>query len=250
MINNDLFITVVVMVLLSIVSVIAIVVLSAFSGIELYRTKKLKYAYAKIGVIVAALFILYLGLPFWLLSAAYKTEDLSHAGKYYDLALKTSLFPSVKAVMYSEKGSYYNSAFRGEDAIAEFEKAYSINKDEMVLAQLCLLYTIKGDKENAIAACVQTKSNQLAAINGILNKDYTIALNLIDMEIQNDEKPSCHDYAVRGYIYRALGQNELFLSDYNTAVKMCPKNEKLKELYNNKNYYEEHYANLKKKYKF
>ena len=55
---------------------------------------------------------------------------------------------------------------------------------------------------------------------------------------------------VRGYIYRALGRKDRFESDFDTAFNLCPKNDKLRELYENSSYYEEYYTDLRKKFHF
>lgn len=237
------------MFVLSILSILILAGLAIWSGFDLCKYKALKFLPVKIPFLVVSLLVIYMSIPFWLLAAAYKVDDNAKAETFYNLAIKTSLFPSVKALLYSEKGSYYSMNFNGGKAIDAYEKSYAVKKDDIALTQLCLLYTIKGDYDKAIATCVQTSHNQMAAINSILNKNYTLALNVINIELEND-KPSCWDYAVRGYIYRALDKKVLSQSDFDTAFEMCPENNRLNELYENENYYEEHYTNLRKKYHF
>lgn len=249
MINNDLFMTIVVMFVLSILCLLVLVGVAVWSGVEFYKSKTFKFLPIKISLIVISLLVIYLGIPFWFLGAAYNNYDSEKAEHFYDLAIKTALMPSVKALMYNEKGAYYAISFRGTEAIAAYEKSYEIKKDEAPLHQLCLLYTVKGDYDKAVGTCVQTSHNQMAAINSILNKNYPLALNVINIEFKN-EQPTCWDYAVRGYIYRALGRKERFESDFETAFNLCPNNVKLNDIYENSRYYEEYYIDLRKKFHF
>lgn len=249
MINNDLFITIVVMFVLSILSLFVLAGVAIWSGVEFYKYKTFKFLPVKLSLILIPLLVIYFGIPFWFLGAAYNNYNSEKAESFYDLAIKTALLPSVKALMHYEKGSFYSLAFKGSDAINAYEKSYEIKKDDAPLHQLCLLYTVKGDYDKAVGTCVQTSHNQMAAINSILNKNYPLALNVINIEFKN-EQPTCWDYAVRGYIYRALGRKDRFESDFDTAFNLCPKNDKLRELYENSSYYEEYYTDLRKKFHF
>lgn len=249
MINNDLFITIVVMFVLSILCLVVLVGVALWSGIEFYKYKTFKFLPIKISLILISFLVIYLGVPFWFLGAAYKNYNNAKAEHFYNLAIQTALLPSVKALMHYEKGSFYSLAFKGSDAINAYEKSYEIKKEDAPLHQLCMLYTVKGDYDKAVGTCVQTSHNQMAAINSILNKNYPLALNVINIEFKN-EQPTCWDYAVRGYIYRALGRKDRFESDFDTAFNLCPKNDKLRELYENSSYYEEYYTDLRKKFHF
>lgn len=249
MINNDLFTTTVIMFVLTIISVLFLGGVAAWCGFDIYQRKAGNFWQVKVSSILLILFVLYFGIPFWLLAAAYNVKDVAKAERFYNLAIQTSIFPSVKSLLYSEKGAYYSMTYNGAKAIDAYEKAYEIKKDDTHLHQLCLLYTIKGDYDKAVGTCVQTSHNQMAAINSIINKNYQLALNVINMEFK-DENPSCWDYAVRGYIYRELNRKDLSEVDFAKAFELCPNNSRLNQVYENSNYYDEYYANLRKNFHF
>lgn len=249
MINNDLFITIVVMFLLSLLCLLALAGTSIWSGVDLRKYKTLRFIPVKILIVCVSLFVIYLGVPFWFLTAAFRHHDSANVEQFYDFAIKTAVFPSVKAFMYAEKGAFYLASFNGNNAIDAYEKSYQIKNSDIPLQQLCLLYTIKGDYDSAVATCIETSHNQMAAINSILNKNYTLALKVINVEFQ-DNQPACWDYAVRGHIHRALENKDLFKSDLDNALKLCPDNVRIKEIYNNSDYYENYYSDLRKKFHF
>ena len=250
MIQNDLFITTVVMFLLSVIAFLLIFSVLIVTGFKYAESKKFKITPLNCGILIAALFILYLGLPFWFLSAAYKAEESEKAEKLYKLSINTSVIPSVKSFMTAELGEHYLQNFDGKQAIIAFENSRKIRDDKHASVMLCLLYSYKGDTENAVESCSKNDYFQSVAINYILAKDYKNAMEVINKSLKSDKKPSCWDYAVRAYIYRKLGKNDLFEKDYQKAKSLCPQSKPLESLYKNKNYYEEYYAQKKKEFKF
>lgn len=250
MINNDLFMTVVIMFMLSFVAILILLVVLIFVFINSYKQKKLKISPVQIVLTVLSFIILYLGMPFWILSFALQAEK-NKAEQLYKSAVLVSIIPSVKTKMLEELGSYYAVYFDGQNAITSFEKALKINDSIVSTVHLCRLYTIKGDYNSAINMCENFGLFQLVAINYILLDDYKKAYEVINKELQQDNKSlTCWDYATRAYIYRQNGKKDLFEKDYKKAIELCPENEGLKNLYKNKNYYKDLYSQYKKQYNF
>ena len=109
MINNDLFMTIVVMFVLSILCLLVLVGVAVWSGVEFYKSKTFKFLPIKISLIVISLLVIYLGIPFWFLGAAYNNYDSEKAEHFYDLAIKTALMPS--AVSYTHLDVYKRQFF-------------------------------------------------------------------------------------------------------------------------------------------
>lgn len=248
MIEGDLLITVVVMVLLSTITVLLLLYVLVITGVKFYENKKLQISPVNIVIVLISLFILYLGLPFWFLKAAYSVEG-ENAETLHKVSVNTALLPSVRSFMKAELGSYYMRIFEGEKAIGAFEDSMKIQENKHSSVMLCMLYSFKGDRENAVDMCLKTGMHQLAAVNYSLKKDYQQALDIINKEISSD-KDTCWNYALRASVYRKLGKKDLFEQDYKTAKSLCPGNTKLDEIYADENYYENFYNQKKKEFKF
>ena len=249
MINNDLFITVVVMFLLSFVAILLILIVLIFVFVNSYRQKTFKISPVQIGLLILSFVILYLGMPFWILAYA-QNANQSQVERLYKLTVLVSAIPSVKANMLEELGNYYVAFSDGQNAVKAFEDALDLNESKIATVQLCRLYTIKGEYNSAINMCQKLELSQLIAVNYILQDDYKMAYEAINRKIQNNKKPTCWDYATRAYIYRQTGKNDLFEKDYKKALELCPDSEALKNLYKNKNYYKDLYLQYKKQYNF
>ena len=251
MIDNSVFTTVVVMYLAAMASVVVLFVLFLICVKDIFHKCLLKKWWLKLLVLVVSFGILVLASPWWCLHIAYNAESDEKSEEFYNYAISTSIIRSVKSVMYHELATHYSMLYNGKKAIDNFNKAYELNhNDDLALAQLCLLYTIKGDRDTAIATCVLNNRNQMVSVNSILNKNYLIALSVINMEIKQANPPTCWDYAIRGHIYRVLGQPKLFEKDLKKALEQCPNNSRLRILYEDENYYENQYSELRNKYKF
>ena len=248
MIAGDLLITVVVMVLLSTIAVLLLLYILVITGVKFYENKKLQISPVNIVIVLISLFILYLGLPFWFLKAAYSAEG-ENAETLHKVSINTALLPSVRSFMKAELGAYYMRIFEGEKAIKAFEDSMKIQENKHSSVMLCMLYSFKGDRENAVDMCLKTGMHQLAAVNYSLKKDYEKSLDIINREIESD-KDECWNYAVRASVNRKLGSNEQFEKDYKKAKSLCPNNKQLDSLYKNKNYYEEYYEQKKKEFRF
>ncbi len=249
MIGNDLFITVVVMFLLVILAVALLLITLIFVAINSGKQKKFVISPVQIVVSLVSLIILYLWLPFGFLSLSQNKEGVE-AEKLYKLAVKTALIPSVKSEMLQFLGSYYAAVYNGKEAVKAFEQSFKINENKVAVAQLCNLYTIKGDYEEAIGMCKKLNLQQIIAVNYILQNDYKNAYEVINKKIQNGENITHWDYATRAYINRKINKKDLFEKDYQKALESCPNNALLKKLYENENYYDDLYLQYKKQYSF
>lgn len=249
MIGNDLFITVVVMFLLSGIAILLLLITLIIVAVNSGSQKKLVVSPVQIVISLLSLVILYLGVPFWFLSQAQNKEGVE-AEKLYKLAVKTALIPSVKSEMLQFSGSYYVTVFNGKEAVKAFEQSLKINENKVSVSQLCNLYTIKGDYDAAIGMCEKFNLRQIIAVNYILQNDYKNAYEVINKKIQNGENITYWDYATRAYINRKTGKKDLFEQDYQKALESCPNNEVLKKLYKNENYYKDLYSEYKKQYNF
>ena len=251
MINNDLFITVVVMFLLAFVAVLLLLVISIFVCVNSYKQKSLKITRLQVILASISFIILYLTLPFGLLAASHKATQ-NDAEKLHKLAIKTAVIPSVKAEMLKELGSYYLISQQGEKALQFFENSVKTSENKEAISQLCLLYTVKGDYDLALSTCKKTGLEQIIAVNYILQEDYKKAYGVINVKMQKNKNKNitCWDYAIRGYINRKLGKRNLFEIDYAKAKKLCPDNQLLQELYQNENYYKDAYSKYRKYYNF
>ena len=248
MIAGDLLITVVVMVLLSTIAVLLLLYILVITGVKFYENKKLQISPVNIVIVLISLFILYLGLPFWFLKAAYSAEG-ENAETLHKVSINTALLPSVRSFMKAELGAYYMRIFEGEKAIKAFEDSMKIQENKHSSVMLCMLYSFKGDRENAVDMCLKTGMHQLAAVNYSLKKDYEKSLNIINREIESD-KDTCWNYALRASVNRKLGKKDLFERDYKNAKSLCPGNAALDKLYKAENYYENVYNQKKKEFRF
>lgn len=249
MINDDLFLTVLLMFLLSFVAVLLLIAVFILNFIKFSKDKKSKVSPYTPVVIIISLFILYSGLPFWLLAAAYDANN-EVAENLHKLSAKISMFSSVKSFMTEELGAFYMRNYEGKKAIDAFENSIKIKENKQSSAMLCLLYSANGERENAFKMCSNANAFQSVAVNYILAEDYKKAVEVINNSINTRKSPSCWDYAIRAYIYRKTGKKDLFENDYKKAESLCPDSSQLKDLYKNENYYTDFYKNLKKDYKF
>lgn len=249
MINDDLFITAIVMFLVSVAAALALLVVLLITGINWYRNKRLKISLIEAGLILGSIFVLYLGVPFWCLAIAGNME-LDKAETMHILSVKTSLLPSVRSFMEAELGASYMANFEGQKAIDAYEASIKIRDNKFSAANLCLLYLYKGDLQNAISMCTKENLMQSAAAGYILQNDYETSMEVVDNTIKSSQKVSCWNFAQKAYIYRKLGNQDMFKEFYKKAEALCPGNAALKRLYENKNYYSDFYMQKKKEFNF
>lgn len=230
--------------------------------VEFYRKKNIKIKAYKIITLTLLLFLIYLSFPWWCLFISLRVDDYNIAESYNKLAIKTSVFRSVKSHMYSNLSSIYFSENNGQLAIESSKKALSLSKCDLNnyeksysdIFHLCYLYTVKGDKQNAIKYCkIRGDYDNLIAINYILNDDYKQALAILNKRILNkNKKINGMLYLTRANVYENLGETDNAQSDYKMAEKLLS-SEQLKlieQAKSNKNYYKDFYKQEKIKYGF
>ncbi len=238
--------------------------------IEQIKTKKITHKIIKFSFLGISFICLYLTLCWWFLALAINCKDIQIAEKYHNLAVKTAIIPSVKSYMYYNEGSFYEYTHNGEKAILSFNKAISDTNPKTCNIQnyqnkdcksyifssyisLCNLYTIKGDSEKGTAVCNNVGLYNMAVVNYLLKKDYTNALNKINENITrfetSNKRPDGLSYAIRGNIYEHIGKTQEAQKDYLKAQTIS-KNAKIKQIKNNKNFYEDFYKLKQSEYGF
>lgn len=232
---------------LSFAALVLFCILTVKCLIDIFKKREIKNKIIKFFLIFVCVTGMILSLPFWFAGMSFSVAKTNEEIESYSkLAVKTAILPSVKSYMYYELGNVYQVFFEdGKKAIENYEKS----KEPYTCVNLCTLYIYKRDYDNALKNCSDAKLYQLTAINYILQNDYKQALNSIDKKLQNPKNANCTDYAVRGYIYRKAGQSVLSDKDFDKALKMCPKSEKIKNIYSNENYFDELYTKKRKEYK-
>lgn len=229
--------------------------------IEQIKNKRISHRIIKFSFLGISFICIYVTLSWWFLALAANCKEIQIVEKYHNLAVKTAIIPSVKSYMYYNEGAFYESTHNGEKALLSFNKAISNtnpqtcniqnypNKDckDYIFSSyisLCFLYTIKGDFEKGTAACNNIGLYNMTVINYLLKKDYTNALNKINENITrfetSNKRPDGLSYAIRGNIYEHIGKNKEAQKDYQKAQTIS-KNAKIKQIQNNKNFYEDFY---------
>lgn len=250
MINDDVFMTIFIMILASFTFLLLIISMIIISAVEIFRFHKIKWLPVKVGIGLLGCLVLYLSIPWWLFICAYNPKWSDRAEYLHKLAINSTTIPSVKANLYKYLGIYYERNLRGADAIAAYENSYKVKESKSILSHLCNIYTIKGDNSAAIAACIACEDQKMLVINNILTKEYLIALENINIEINSSKKADCSAYALRGYIYRAIGDDEKAEIDLSKALELCPNDLRLKGVRHYENFYEGYYNAKKKEFGF
>ena len=219
--------------------------------IDVYKKKWLRLIWAKLSLLLLSMVIGVFITP-WVFSnvAVTFSKDKVMCEAMFKLALKTSILSSAKSRMHLYLAHLYFFDHRGQDAINAFEQSYKYKQNEVAVDNLCSLYTIKGQRSYAIAACIVSEHKETAAINSILKDDYEMAYSSINMAINEAKNPSCLAYAIRGQVYRRVGNSGLAEVDFKKAKEMCGNAQNIQDILDNPNYFHEHYAELKKEYNF
>lgn len=255
---------------LSFVAFIIFLISSITIIIEQIATKKINHKIIKFSLLSISFICLYLTLCWWFLAIAMNCKDIQISEKYHNLAVKTATIPSVKSYMYYNEGSFYEYTHNGEKAILSFNKAVSNTNPQTCniknyptkdckdyifssFISLCNLYTIKGDSKKGTLICSNVGLYNMTVVNYLLKKDYTNALNIINENItrfeNSNKKPDGLSYAIRGNIYEHLGKAKEAQKDYKKAQTIS-KNAKIKQIKNNKNFYEDFYKLKQSEYGF
>ncbi len=219
--------------------------------VDIINRKWLRLIWLKLLLLALCAVIILFSTPWiFLNSAIVLSKDKVMCEALLKGAIKTSVLSSVKSDMYLHLAKLYYSEYRGQDAIDAFEKSYKYKQNDAAVDNLCSLYTIKGQRSYAVAACLTSNHNETAAINSILKDDYEMAYNSINTMIKTSKNPSCLAYAIRGHVYRFAGDMEMFEADFSKAKSLCPDAQNIQDIYNNKHYFHQHYDELKKEYNF
>jgi len=239
------------LVLLILGVVLPILVLFIWVIVDIIQHKWARLIWAKIAILIVSLSASVFMIP-WIFSniAVTFSKDKVMCEAMFKLALNTSILSSTKSRMYLYLAQLYYYDKRGEDAIYAFEQSYKYKQNDVAVDNLCSLYTIKGVRSYAIAACIVSDHEETAAINSILKNDYEMAYKSISSVIKENGNTNCLAYAIRGQIYRATGNPEYFEDDFAKANKICPGASNIKSIYENEKFFHEHYEELRKQYNF
>lgn len=232
-------------------AIIPVLIVFIWCVVDLFNKKWLRLIWVKLVLWIIVLSIATLLTP-WIFSGigVKFSKDKVMCESMFKLALKTSILPSTKSRMYLYLAHLYYYDHRGQDAIDMFEKSYKYKQNDVAVENLCSLYTIKGQRSYAIAACIVSEHFEAAAINSILKNDYEMAYTSISSLIKTATAPSCLAYAIRGQVYRATGDMESFEADFAKANEICENAPSIKKIYDNELYFHEHYNQLRKDYNF
>lgn len=219
--------------------------------IDIINKKWLKLIWIKLTAVIISIAIIVFVMPFIFLNSALTlSKDIVIGEALLKTAIRTSILSSVKSEMYLYLAKLYYFDHRGQEAIDTFEQSYKFKQNDTAVDNLCSLYTIKGQRSYAIAACISGGHNETAAINSILKNDYEMAYNVVNNIIRTGKQPSCLTYAIRGQALRLAGNKEMFEVDLAKAKELCPNAPNICEIYENENYFHKHYEELRKQYNF
>lgn len=232
-------------------AILPVLIVFIWSVVDLFNRKWKRLIWVKIIAFLLSVAVTVFFTP-WIFSGigVKFSKDKVMCESMFKLALKTSILPSTKSRMYLYLAHLYYYDHRGQDAIDMFEKSYKYKQNDVAVENLCSLYTIKGQRSYAIAACIVSEHFEAAAINSILSNDYEMAYTSISSLIKTATSPSCLAYAIRGQVYRATGDNEAFEADFAKANEICSNSPSIKKIYDNEMYFHDHYSQLKKEYNF
>ena len=235
---NDVFSTVVITFLISLISVIILFCTTILCIIfhKKYHTKKFCLIY--VIILLVSVFGIYISIPWLLLNKALHQTNNVSAVKYYNMALKTSIFPKVKATMYDFKSSHYfviekNLLLATENC----EKFHQLKKDLPLGCMLWNMYLLNKDYDKAIAN-LPKNSKQIEAYIYLLKGDTDKAIDTINKEI--DTNPKVWDYVYRANFYDYINRPDLSKKDYQKAIEIYPgitTHPTFKEIKTDKNYF-------------
>jgi tetratricopeptide (TPR) repeat protein len=209
-----------------IISIIALILVPivVIAGIFMYKRTKNKFILPCVTVALIFLLLLILwSLSWWFTFKAYtsvSTDNLDKEAEYHTLAAKVAIFPSTRAVMYSNLASYqFLSLHDGPSAIKSYEKAckYTKNCGKMPLG---IIYSIKGDYKKAIDIYSKQQNYHGIATDYILMKDYPKALIAINKAINNakNERTLTESIRTRAIIYKRMKNDKLAQKDFKTLL--------------------------------
>lgn len=238
---NDIFTTIIVSFIISLISIILLLIATILLAIfyQKYNSKKLLTSY--ILILCFSLFGVSISLPWLFLNRAITQTTNDKAVKYYELALHTSLLPKVKASMYDFISSHYFAVDKNLPlAIENCEKANQLKGDLELSCMLWDMYLINKEYDKALNQLKFTKvpHPQIESMIYLLKGDTKTAIEIISDKINST--PTGWDYAHRGNYYSYAGNSTEAQNDYQKAIELSPKlkdNQRFNEMRSNKNYF-------------
>ena len=104
---NDVFSTIGITFLISMASIIIFFISTVLFIIFFKKNHDKKLIVGYLVIVLLSVFGAYISLPWIFLNEAFHQNDNKLAVAYYDTALKTAIFPKVKATVYDMKAAHY-----------------------------------------------------------------------------------------------------------------------------------------------
>lgn len=247
---NDVFATIAITFLISLVSLFAIFVATILFIVFYKKNRKKKLIVGYLITLGVSIFGMYISLPWIFLNEAVHQTDNKLAVAYYDTALKTAVFPKVKATIYDFKASHY---FIGEKnlplAIENCEKFNLLKGDLPGDCGLWDMYIINKDYDKAIELLTKKNMTQMKAVVYLLKGETKAAIEILTQKI--NIAPKAWDYAYRANFYDYAGKHDLAVKDYEKALELNPNMNtypNFKAMRANKNYFFDKLKQNRKEY--
>lgn len=247
---NDIFSTIAITFLISLLS-IGVILLSTILFIIFFRKNKDKKLITQYIIVLAiSIFGIYISIPWIFLNEATHSNNHKVTEKYYKIALKTSVFPKVKATIHEYLASHYYTVDKNLPlAIENCEKFYKLKGDLPSYCPLWDMYLINKDYDKAIEQLTQNNMIQMKAVVYLLKGDTQTAIETISEKITI--YPQAWDYAYRANFYSYAGKSDLAQIDYKKAIELdknMEKYPKFNQMHSNKNYFFDQLKKNRKEY--
>lgn len=247
---NDVFSTIGITFLISMASIIIFFIATVLFIIFFKKNHDKKLIVGYLVVVLLSVFGAYISLPWIFLNEALHQTDNKLSVAYYDTALKTAIFPKVKATVYDMKAAHYFTVEKNLPlAIENCEKFNLLKGDLPGDCGLWDMYIINKDYDKAIEQLKQKNMTQMKAIVYLLKGETSTAIEVMNNKIKIN--PKAWDYAYRANFYDYKGNSNLAQKDYQKALELNPNMSNypnFKAMRANKNYFFDRLKQNRKEY--
>ena len=204
-----------------IISVLALVLLSVtiFVGIR-FKGKAVK----TLSLVLALffIFIVYEGILYFYAAKAVLANNKDEMVLNYDRAIKYSVLPEQKGVLYIEKSKSLAAMGFGEEALKNYEKAYLYHQtyDKLSDSLAGLIYIRSENYDKSIEIYEKIQDYGMLSYIYRLKGDYNKALEYANKQLEFSQERT--SYIGRAIVYRYLGCDSLAQKDYEKALSLCP----------------------------
>jgi tetratricopeptide (TPR) repeat protein len=183
-----------------------------------------------------SLFGIYQIVPHFYEVKAVSANSDSELVKNYEKAIKTSVFPMQKAMLYSNLAHFYSDKDLSL-CLEYYKKTYEYTKNyksKDIWVPAILPYYFSGDFDKVIEINEALDMNMFKPKAYIMKNDFENALVSVNKQLQRQPK-SWEALAVRANIYKNLGYKTEAIQDYNKALSLCTNSrDKVDKYYQNK----------------